>query len=319
MKKINIILILCFVLLFLSVSKVGAFSTSDTEGEINNDLVYQEDLPYLMNIQFEAPNTYGLLNLNINSFNMNYDLYSRLVGLEYMPPVTNASGILETSDIDEIIEAAPGTYYQIALYNEYRDTFETITYIPVRFPSDTVVKVDYYFNNVFTTFSGDLWGPNFIIASDDNWSTSLNYIQDYILVTDKNASVNGTTKANENITTSQYDFETSYRPFTTFDNDNSEFKTLKVSYRFKVSKNTFGGLVIRNSTHMTKYPHYISDFTVVEQANVDFNGWIISIFSAFNSLFALRLGNVTLGSILLIPLILSVVFVVIRLWRGGAE
>lgn len=319
MKKINIIITLCFVLLFLSVSKVGAFSSSDTEGEINNDLVYQEELPYLMNVQFESPNIYGLVNLNINSYNMNYDLYNRLVGLEYMPPATNASGILETSDMDEIIEAAPGTYYQLALYNEYRDTFETVTYIPIGFRGDTYVKVDYYFNNVFTTFSGDLWGPNFIIASNDNWTKSLNYIQDYVLVSDKNASVTGITKSGEVVSTSEYDFQTSYRPFITFDNSNNEFKTLKVSYRFKVSQNTFGGLVIRNSTHMTKYPHYLSDFKVVEESNVDFNGWILSIFSAFNSFFAIRFGNVTLGSILLIPLILSVVFVVIRLWRGGAE
>lgn len=318
MKKIIIFITLCFVLLFGTVSRVGAFSSSDTDGEITNDLVYQEDLPYLMNVQFES-DTYGVVNLNINSFNMNYDLYSRLVGLEQMPPVTNASGILETSDTNEIIEAAPGTYYQLALYNEYRDTFETITYIPIRFPSDTLVKVDFYFHNVFTIFSADLWSPNFIIASDDNWTTSLNYIQDYVLVSDNNASVSGITKSNETVNISENDFQTSFRPFATFNNDNNEFKTLKVSYRFKVSRNTFGGLVIRNSTHMTKYPHYLSDFTVVEESRVDFNGWLLSIFSAFNSFFAIRFGDVSLGSILLIPLILSVVFVVIRLWRGGAE
>lgn len=52
--------------------------------------------------------------------------------------------------------------------------------------------------------------------------------------------------------------------------------------------------------------------------DVDVSNWIIQIFATFDRFLAIKFGDVSLGSILLIPLILSIVFVVLRIWRGGS-
>ena len=52
--------------------------------------------------------------------------------------------------------------------------------------------------------------------------------------------------------------------------------------------------------------------------NVDVSNWIMQIFKTFDRFLAIKFGDVSIGGILLIPLILSIVFVVLRIWRGGS-
>lgn len=56
-----------------------------------------------------------------------------------------------------------------------------------------------------------------------------------------------------------------------------------------------------------------------EVVPLDFSGWIISIFTSFAAFLSIQIGDVTIGAILLIPLILSIVFVILKLFRGGGD
>ena len=62
-------------------------------------------------------------------------------------------------------------------------------------------------------------------------------------------------------------------------------------------------------------------------SNVDINdyikksdgtGWISAFFGAFSSFFAIKLGSVSLGAIILIRVSISVVWFVIKMFRGGS-
>lgn len=56
---------------------------------------------------------------------------------------------------------------------------------------------------------------------------------------------------------------------------------------------------------------------IIDRGNLDNSIWLAGIFNSFSSFFSIRLfGNVTLGLLLFIPLILSVLFFVFKLARG---
>lgn len=48
-------------------------------------------------------------------------------------------------------------------------------------------------------------------------------------------------------------------------------------------------------------------------------GWLFAIFRAFSVFFALRLGPVSIGAILIVPLAISLVWFILRLLRGGGS
>ena len=57
---------------------------------------------------------------------------------------------------------------------------------------------------------------------------------------------------------------------------------------------------------------------VTEENSTNFMAWITAIFSAIGGFFNIKLGDTTIGSILLIPLMLSIIFVILKVWRGGS-
>ena len=88
---------------------------------------------------------------------------------------------------------------------------------------------------------------------------------------------------------------------------------------------TLGSVYIRETLYsinnspnlMTQWlDEYVPRPIVKEEVNV--SNWIIQIFKTFDRFLAIKFGDVSLGGILLIPLILSIVFVVLRIWRGGS-
>lgn len=88
---------------------------------------------------------------------------------------------------------------------------------------------------------------------------------------------------------------------------------------------TYGSVHLKQTIHsITNYSDLITQWLdeyvprpiVYEDVNV--SNWILQIFNTFDRFLSIQFGDVSLGAILLIPLILSVVFVVLRIWRGGS-
>lgn len=88
---------------------------------------------------------------------------------------------------------------------------------------------------------------------------------------------------------------------------------------------TYGSIYIEQNLHsvsehddlLTQWLDEYVPPTIVQQ-DVDVSNWIMQIFKTFDRFLAIKFGDVSIGGILLIPLILSIVFVILRIWRGGS-
>lgn len=58
--------------------------------------------------------------------------------------------------------------------------------------------------------------------------------------------------------------------------------------------------------------------SISEEDTTNFMAWVGAIFSAVGGFFNIKLGDTTIGAILLIPLMLSIIFVILKIWRGGS-
>lgn len=72
-----------------------------------------------------------------------------------------------------------------------------------------------------------------------------------------------------------------------------------------------------NATQNDYLIQWLADSGLLEK-EINFTGFILSIFQSFAAIMSIQLGGISLGAILLIPAILSMVFVIIRIWRGGS-
>ena len=87
----------------------------------------------------------------------------------------------------------------------------------------------------------------------------------------------------------------------------------------------YGSIYLRQSIYsVSENPDLLTQWLdeyvphpIIKQ-DVDVSNWIMQIFKTFDRFLAIKFGDVSLGGILLIPLVLSIVFVVLRIWRGGS-
>lgn len=317
MKK-KLLLIILFLGLFLSMKnfKVSALENSNIDGTLNSNLVY-EIIPYNVSVSFNTE-LYGTITSTYSSKTMSTDLLSLLnsnVSLpEYEEKLNNF--VYSSNGVVSLKE----TYNMNLIYkSEFMQYYKCYKFFPIGFPEDTNVKIIMEYKNVDISGVGDSQLTQFVIANESDYSTSQNYFATSNLKSNYSVDVEAVT-GDGTIITRQYTMPSvSVNPLNDIVEDGSIYQNIKITYNLAVKQNVYDGLCIIQYTDFTTTPNFIEDFNVeVVEQEVEIDNWIIEIFKTFDSFLAIKFGNVTIGSILLIPVILSIVFVILKTWRGGS-